>query len=262
MVQAQWTAASISFYEAIAPAYDLLQPFSLNSFEEQLTRRVQALIANRIVSSPAALASAQRRSVLDLGCGTGTLLHGLRAAHPDWRLCGVDASPAMLARAKAKPGSGSIIWTRGDLGRTLPFARGFDLVGAFNDTLSHLPDLEALASTFRAAADVMEPAGILVFDVTNGSATEPSRITIPGLDGKRVSFEQDYDAVTRIRRLVVTLVDGATNLSCSLARRWFSDPEVEHALRQAGLTVEVSAPWSPFTKDTPTSTWYVARLRH
>src|SRR5262249_11976281 len=36
---------------------------------------------------------------VDLGCGSGTLLHALRAGYPGWRLVGVDASRGMLAVA-------------------------------------------------------------------------------------------------------------------------------------------------------------------
>jgi ubiquinone/menaquinone biosynthesis C-methylase UbiE len=43
-------------------------------------------------------------SVLDVGCGTGTLLRQLALRQPGLRLIGADASPAMLALARAKLG--------------------------------------------------------------------------------------------------------------------------------------------------------------
>jgi ubiquinone/menaquinone biosynthesis C-methylase UbiE len=43
-------------------------------------------------------------SVLDVGCGTGTLLRQLALHQPELRLMGVDASPDMLALARAKLG--------------------------------------------------------------------------------------------------------------------------------------------------------------
>ena len=41
-------------------------------------------------------------ALLDLGCGTGTLLAEVAATRPAWRLAGVDGSAGMLAVARAK----------------------------------------------------------------------------------------------------------------------------------------------------------------
>jgi SAM-dependent methyltransferase len=50
--------------------------------------------------------------VLDVGCGTGTLLHQARQAGHAGRLCGLDPDPAMLDQARAK--AGDIEWVLGD----------------------------------------------------------------------------------------------------------------------------------------------------
>jgi ubiquinone/menaquinone biosynthesis C-methylase UbiE len=42
------------------------------------------------------------RSVLDVGCGTGTILHRARQIGHSGRLCGVDPDEAMLARARSR----------------------------------------------------------------------------------------------------------------------------------------------------------------
>ena len=41
-------------------------------------------------------------AVLDVGCGTGTLAVWMKQACPDIAMTGIDADPAMLARAKGK----------------------------------------------------------------------------------------------------------------------------------------------------------------
>src|SRR5947208_17095610 len=50
---------------------------------------------------------------LDLACGTGTV--ALALARRGWELTGLDCSPAMLARAAAKPGAAGIAWLQGDM---------------------------------------------------------------------------------------------------------------------------------------------------
>jgi len=55
---------------------------------------------------------AEARTVYDLGCGTGNVTRHLAERWPNARLTGVDASPDMLAKAKAIEG---IEWQQADL---------------------------------------------------------------------------------------------------------------------------------------------------
>ena len=58
------------------------------------------------------LAELDAESVLDLGCGTGTL--ALRLADPGRRVVGVDPAGASLDIARAKPGADQVEWRLGD----------------------------------------------------------------------------------------------------------------------------------------------------
>ena len=49
-------------------------------------------------------------SVLDVGCGTGRLLHRAREAGHGGRLCGIDPDPASLARARRRA---DVEWVQG-----------------------------------------------------------------------------------------------------------------------------------------------------
>jgi ubiquinone/menaquinone biosynthesis C-methylase UbiE len=51
-------------------------------------------------------------SVLDVGCGTGSLLHHARRAGHCGRLCGLDPAPGMLVQARRRS---DIEWVLGDL---------------------------------------------------------------------------------------------------------------------------------------------------
>ncbi|HTR59635.1 MAG TPA: class I SAM-dependent methyltransferase [Casimicrobiaceae bacterium] len=64
------------------------------------------------------------RSVLDIGCGTGALLHATREAGHAGRLCGLDPADGMLQQARKRS---DIDWILGDLS-TVAWDREFDLV--------------------------------------------------------------------------------------------------------------------------------------
>ncbi|WP_265520603.1 methyltransferase domain-containing protein [Oerskovia flava] len=78
----------------------------------------------------------QARRVLDLGCGPGHLSVLLRERWPDAEITGVDASPAMIARARAEDRRGTYV--QADL-RDLPPERRADVVLS-NATYQWLPD--------------------------------------------------------------------------------------------------------------------------
>lgn len=80
-------------------------------------------------------------NVLDIGCGTGTLaIAAKRQVGPKGRVCGIDASPEMLARARKKARrAGLEIEFRNALVESMPFpADQFDVVLS-SMMLHHLP---------------------------------------------------------------------------------------------------------------------------
>jgi SAM-dependent methyltransferase len=240
-------------YDALAPIYDAMggaQPFAM-----LVAERLEELFATRSVSDAV--------SFLDLGCGTGTLLLALRALHPSWRLCGVDVSPGMLAVAGGKPGHESVLWARARLPAPLPFTGRFDVVGAFYDTLNHLPDSDALAATFRIVASVLRPGGLFVFDLNNAFGFETwwqYRVAFD-LEGRHLDAELDYDARTHTGRATMGLESGGFERRFVLQERCFSESEVAEALSAAGFSLDIASPWSAVNPDSPSKTWFVATNR-
>lgn len=97
------------------------------------------------------------REVLEVGCGTGLVLR--RLATIASRAAGVDLSPGMLSRARAR----GLDVVEGSA-TSLPFPdASFDVAVSFK-TLAHVPDLpRALAEMAR----VVRPGGVVVAELYN-----------------------------------------------------------------------------------------------
>jgi SAM-dependent methyltransferase len=97
---------------------------------------------------------------LDVGCGTGTSIEALRAA--GFQASGVDPSPAMLDRARARLGDAVELGVA-TLPGPLPIGPKVDLVTAFNDVLNYV-EPSALSSALTSLAARMRAGGLLLFD--------------------------------------------------------------------------------------------------
>lgn len=119
---------------------------------------------------PLVLSSA---SVLDVGCGTGALLHRARSAGHTGRLCGLDPAGAMLDQARTRS---DIEWVRGDLG-SVAWDREFELVvmtGHAFQVLVEDDEIHTSLSTIRAA---LTDGGRFAFETRNPLARAWERWT-------------------------------------------------------------------------------------
>ncbi|WP_330186337.1 class I SAM-dependent methyltransferase [Dactylosporangium sp. AC04546] len=112
---------------------------------------------------------ARPASVLELGVGTGRLALPLSAA--GLRVVGVDASPAMLDRLRAKAGAERVEARLGDMCEP-PADEVFGCVLIAFSTLFLLPDQAAQRRCLRAAADRLAPGGALIVE---GFIPDPNR---------------------------------------------------------------------------------------
>jgi len=98
------------------------------------------------------------RSLLDVGCGTGFLLEGLRDRRRDLALAGCDVHTGSLAVARKRVPSAFVFQAVAD---GLPFVDEFDAVTAL-DVIEHIDDDEAaLGGMCRA----IKPGGALLLTV-------------------------------------------------------------------------------------------------
>jgi SAM-dependent methyltransferase len=98
------------------------------------------------------------RSMLEVGCGTGFVLAGVRQAFPEMRLVGGELFQAGLTVAAQRVPDAELLELDA---RNLPFQDEFDVVGAF-DVLEHINEDERVLAELHAA---LHPGGGLLVTV-------------------------------------------------------------------------------------------------
>jgi ubiquinone/menaquinone biosynthesis C-methylase UbiE len=111
---------------------------------------------SRLVSQ---VAADEPASVLELGCGTGSLTLRLADALPGSHIVGVDLDPDALARARAKDPAGRIDWLQATATALSIAERSFDRVVA-SLVLHHLTT-EEKRTALAEARRVLRPGGRL-----------------------------------------------------------------------------------------------------
>ncbi|HWQ01776.1 MAG TPA: methyltransferase domain-containing protein [Gaiellaceae bacterium] len=200
------------------------------------------------------------RDVLDVCCGTGLLAAELTAL--GYRVVGVDASDAMLVRARQL------------LGPDVPLVRTtlpeltvegvFDAAVCTYDGLNYL-DPAGLRATFTALGGRLRPAGWLVFDVHTDTMMRfiSSQPVVDGdRDGHRYVIESTVDAGARTCDTRIE-VEGANGFTEHHRQYFHRASEVRAALVASGFEVTaVRDDYSDRTVDSSalSATW-IARRR-
>lgn len=132
-------------YEQIAAFYDhLMAHVEYNNWAEYISRHFKR--------SPLKV-----RTVLEGGCGTGSMLQELQKR--GYAVAGYDLSHAMVSQARGK--GLQRVW-QGDM--QYPSTRSqWDCMLSLYDTIHYLKEKE-LSGFFKAAHNVLNPGGLLIFD--------------------------------------------------------------------------------------------------
>jgi ubiquinone/menaquinone biosynthesis C-methylase UbiE len=102
-------------------------------------------------------------SVLDVGCGTGELLHLAREAGHTGKLCGLDPAAAMLDQARTRS---DIEWIQGDL-TSVEWQQEFDLVVMTGHAFQVFIEDDELRTSLAAVRSVLTEDGRFAFETRN-----------------------------------------------------------------------------------------------
>ncbi|HWX93001.1 MAG TPA: class I SAM-dependent methyltransferase [Terriglobales bacterium] len=131
-------------------------------------RHYDALNSFLVADIPFYVEAARRSGgpVLELACGTGRL--AIPIAQSGVEIVGLDISPSMLARARAKGEAAGvkIEFVEGDC-RDFGLGSKFALIFMAFNSLQHLHDYAALAALFASVCNHLAEGGRFIFDVFN-----------------------------------------------------------------------------------------------
>ncbi len=199
-------------------------------------------------------------SVLDIGCGTGMLLHRARQDGHAGRLCGLDPAGAMLDVARTRQ---DIEWIRGDLS-CVSFDREFDLVVMTGHAFQVLTGDNELRAGLPIVSAALKRNGRFAFETRNPSARGWERwilanvVEVTGPDGQVWRMAHEFDApVTGDLVSFTTTFSGAGWGRPQESRstlRFLGTDSLAEFLSAAGLTVqEQYGDWDrqPLTEASP-----------
>jgi SAM-dependent methyltransferase len=197
----------------------------------------------------ASLAGEGRALELAIGTGRIALPLAARGVH----VAGIDASEAMVARLRAKPGGDRIEVAIGDM-TTTRVGDGFRLVYLVYNTINNLVTQDAQVACFRNAAGHLEPSGAFVVEVgvPDLRRLPPGQTAVPfTVEDGRLGFDT-YDVVTQEMWSHHYWRDGGRIESLSIPFRYVWPSELDLMAQLAGMRLrERWAGWQrePFTSE-------------
>ncbi|HEY0640215.1 MAG TPA: methyltransferase domain-containing protein [Pseudonocardiaceae bacterium] len=183
-------------------------------------------------------------AVLDVGCGTGMLLHGVRDRGHTGRLTGLDPGEGMLRVARTRA---DVEWVLGDLS-TVSWEREFDVVVMTGHAFQVLVTDEELRVSLAAVRRALTDDGVFAFETRNPAARAwedwtPDRVEeFPGPDGHPARCHHevtavDGDLVTFVGTYTSPAWDGPRHSESTL--RFLDVPALDGFLAEAGLRADL-----------------------
>jgi SAM-dependent methyltransferase len=228
-----------------------------NYFDERVAERYDESVAH--LSEPEVLGPmidllaelAGDGPALELGIGTGRV--ALPLARRGIRVHGVDLSEAMVARLRAKPGSGGIPVTIGDFA-TAAVGKDFSLVYLVFNTIMNLTTQDQQVACFKNAATHLRPGGRFVIEVGVPDLRRlppGERIRAFEASATKLGFDE-YDVATQgLVSHHYWIVDGKLE-AFSAPFRYVWSSELNLMARLAGMTLRQRwGGWdrAPFTSE-------------
>lgn len=164
------------------------------------------------------LGAAPRKSVLDLGCGSGE--HSRFLAGLGFRVLGIDRSESMLERATEDPVPERVEFVRGDMTEVDRFvSEPFGAAICLGNTLAHLNTPGDMIRFLESLRKSLAERGVFLFQILNYE-----RISEQGIRYLPLNFREEETGEIVFLRLMKTRGDG-TVLFCPSTLELDSDRE-------------------------------------
>ncbi len=218
-----------------------MEGFGYSSYGERIAERYDRDLANLGAEDAVAVLGdlAGKGPVLELGIGTGRVALPLAASGLE--VHGIDASPAMVAKLRAKPGGGAITISIGNFG-PLAVDGAFSLIFVVFNTFFALLSQAEQAECFRRVAEHLHPGGRFVVEAFVPDPTLFERGQRVGVG--RITLDQVELVVTRHDRARQTVTSQEIHLSTDrvefvpVVLRYAYPAELDLMARLAGLSLE------------------------
>lgn len=208
------------FYDSLAPDYDLM-----TSFDDRFAKErpwFEAIVSEFGI-----------RTALDAGCGTG--FHSILLSRLGVAVAGVDASPAMVERARenARRLDAAVTFQSGGFSEISTLSPGpFDAVMCLGNSLVHLLTGAELNDALMNFRSVLRPGGVLVVQLLNYERILSGKQELLGRrEAGGTTFERRY----AYHGDTVTFTISRDGKAESVTLRPLTRPALESALDGAGF---------------------------
>ena len=196
-------------------------------------------VTNPLWDALAAIPDAARKTVADLGCGTGTLLPYLTERF-EW-VFALDFAPGMLARARGRldaEASARVVFLERSMHELDDLAGKLDVAVAVNSLV--MPDVRVIDRTLRAIRESLKPGGYFLGVVPSIDAIYYHMMLLidHSLDQGLPYAEAEKVAALHVERSHYDFAFGRFQYD-GLRQKFWHSFEIEYRLKKAGFTATV-----------------------
>lgn len=174
-----------------AELYDLQVEILFNGLGDTMRRRILAPLKQEIEPLAANLRTPRDLRILDVACGTGRMLKGLRSTFPQASLFGVDLSPAYLRKANQLLSSqpGELPQLLQGNAEALPYRDGYFHAVTCVFLFHELP-APVRQNVFNEMFRVLQPGGVAV--ICDSIQVEDDPDLKPAMENFQTLFHEPY----------------------------------------------------------------------
>jgi len=239
----------MKIFDHYAQYYDLL--YSLKNYKDE------AEYVSKLIMKFAP----KTKTILDLGCGTGS--HDFHLARKNYDITGIDLSENMITIARGKQiseGVKNLFFSQGDI-TTLNLNREYDCVVSLFHVMNYLITNDSMDMGFYNAVKHLKTGGIFIFDCWYGPAvlTDLPQTRIRKLENDKIKVTRFVDPVIHFNDNIVDvnyeifITEKETSRLVIIDEkhsvRYFFKSELELLFKKLNLKMLLAEEW--LTENTP-----------